>query len=95
MPKPLKKATAKPKPPARPKRPCDPNRGAHAMLAEHMARVQEEPAAAPAAGVSKKAVSRLLVEAAEVAAEYQNRVFRNLTCRRIPVDELWGFNYVG
>lgn len=44
-------------------------------------------------GVSKKAVSRLLVEAGEVAADYQNRVFRNLTCRRIQVDELWGFNY--
>ena len=44
-------------------------------------------------GVSKKAVSRLLVEAGNVAAEYQNRVFRNLTCRRIQVDELWGFNY--
>jgi IS1 family transposase len=44
-------------------------------------------------GVSKKAVSRLLVEAGEVAAEYQNRVFRNLSCRRIQVDELWGFNY--
>jgi IS1 family transposase len=44
-------------------------------------------------GVSKKAVSRLLVEAGDVAAEYQNRVFRNLTCRRIQVDELWGFNY--
>jgi IS1 family transposase len=44
-------------------------------------------------GVSKKAVSRLLVEAGDVAAEYQNRVFRNLTCRRIQVDELWGLNY--
>ncbi len=44
-------------------------------------------------GVSKKAVSRLLVEAGTVAAEYQDRVMRNLTCRRIEVDELWGFNY--
>ena len=44
-------------------------------------------------GVSKKAVSRLLVEAGTVAAEYQDRVMRNLTCRRVQVDELWGFNY--
>ncbi len=44
-------------------------------------------------GVSKKAVSRLLVEAGTVAAEYQDRVMRNLSCRRIQVDELWGFNY--
>jgi len=44
-------------------------------------------------GVSKKAVSRLLVEAGQVAAEYQDHVMRNLNCRRIQVDELWGFNY--
>ena len=44
-------------------------------------------------GVSKKAVSRLLVEAGTVAAEHQDRVMRNLTSRRIQVDEVWGFNY--
>lgn len=44
-------------------------------------------------GVSKKAVSRLLVEAGTVAAEYQDRVMRNPTCRRIQVDEMWGFCY--
>ena len=44
-------------------------------------------------GVSKKAVSRLLVEAGEVAAAYQDRVMRNLTCRRLQVDEVWGFCY--
>jgi IS1 family transposase len=44
-------------------------------------------------GVSKKAVSRLLMEIGTVAAEYQDRVMRNLPCRRIQVDELWTFNY--
>lgn len=44
-------------------------------------------------GVSKKAVSRLLVEAGTVAAEYQDEVFRGLTCRRLQVDEVWTFNY--
>jgi IS1 family transposase len=44
-------------------------------------------------GVSKKAVSRLLVDAGRVAAEYQDRVMRNLPCRRLQVDELWTFNY--
>jgi hypothetical protein len=44
-------------------------------------------------GVSKKAVSRLLVEAGSVAADYMDRVMRNLTCRRIQVDELWTFCY--
>jgi hypothetical protein len=37
-------------------------------------------------GVSKKAVTRLLVEAGTVAAEYQDRVMRDLPCRRIQVD---------
>jgi IS1 family transposase len=44
-------------------------------------------------GVSKKAVMRLIVEAGSVAAEYQDKMFRNLKCRRIQVDELWGFIY--
>src|SRR5262245_43757375 len=44
-------------------------------------------------GVSKKAVSRLLVAAGQVAAEYMDRAFRNLTCRRLQVDELWTFCY--
>lgn len=44
-------------------------------------------------GVSKKAVTRLLVEAGVVAAEYQDRVMRNLTCRRLQIDEMWTFNY--
>ncbi len=44
-------------------------------------------------GVSKKAVMRLLVEAGNAAAQYQDKVFRNLKCRRIQVDELWGFIY--
>src|ERR1700693_3832979 len=44
-------------------------------------------------GVSKKAVMRLLLEAGSVAAKFQDRLFRNLNCRRIQVDELWGFIY--
>jgi IS1 family transposase len=42
-------------------------------------------------GASKKAVSKLLVDAGQAAAWYQDRVFRNLTCRRIQVDEVWAF----
>ena len=44
-------------------------------------------------GVSKKTVMRLLVEVGVVCADYQNRVLRNLTSRRLQVDEMWGFNY--
>src|ERR1700681_544275 len=42
-------------------------------------------------GSSKKAVSRLLVDAGQAAAWYQDRVFVNLTCKRIQVDEIWAF----
>ncbi len=44
-------------------------------------------------GTSKKAVSRLMVDAGQAAAWYQDRVFRNLTCKRIQVDEIWAFVY--
>jgi IS1 family transposase len=44
-------------------------------------------------GASKKAVSRLMVEAGRAAAWYQDRVFVNLTCKRIQVDEIWAFVY--
>jgi IS1 family transposase len=44
-------------------------------------------------GTSKKAVSRLMVEAGQAAAWYQDRVFRNLNCKRIQVDEIWAFVY--
>lgn len=42
---------------------------------------------------SKKAISRLMVDAGQAADWYQDRVFRNLTCRRIQVDEIWAFVY--
>ena len=44
-------------------------------------------------GVLKKAVSKLMVDAGQAAAWYQDRVFRNLTCKRIQVDEIWAFVY--
>lgn len=44
-------------------------------------------------GVCKKTVMRLLGEAGAVAAKFQDAMLRNLTCRRLQVDELWGFIY--
>jgi len=44
-------------------------------------------------GVSKKAVMRLLVDVGTVAAQYQDEVLRNLSSRRVQVDELWGWTY--
>lgn len=40
---------------------------------------------------SKTTVTKLLVDAGTAAAWYQDRVFRNLECKRLQVDEVWGF----
>jgi IS1 family transposase len=34
-----------------------------------------------------------MVEAGEACAWYQDRVLRNLTCKRVQVDEIWAFVY--
>lgn len=44
-------------------------------------------------GVSKPTVLKLLVEAGAVAMNYQDQAFRNLSCQRVQVDEMWGFCY--
>ncbi len=44
-------------------------------------------------GVAKKTGMRVLVEVGAVCEDYQDRTLRNLTCRRVQLDELWGFNY--
>ncbi len=42
-------------------------------------------------GISKTTVTKLLVDAGSACSWYQDRVFRNLECRRVQVDEVWGF----
>jgi IS1 family transposase len=42
-------------------------------------------------GVSKTTVSKLVVDAGQASAWYQDRVFQSLTCKRLQVDEIWGF----
>jgi hypothetical protein len=42
-------------------------------------------------GVSKPTVLKLLVEAGAMASKIQDEMFRNLTCKRIQVDEMWAF----
>lgn len=44
-------------------------------------------------GIAKKTVMRVLAEVGQVCESHQDRVLRNLKCRRIQLDELWGFNY--
>lgn len=45
------------------------------------------------ADVSKNTVLKLLVDAGRACSDYQDRVLRELPCRRIEVDEIWSFVY--
>jgi IS1 family transposase len=42
-------------------------------------------------GFSKTTVTKLVVDSGHAAAWYQDRVFQNLACRRLQIDEIWGF----
>ncbi|MFN0277480.1 MAG: IS1 family transposase [Pyrinomonadaceae bacterium] len=42
-------------------------------------------------GVSKNTIVKLLENLGMACAEYQDKAFRNLTCRRIQCDEIWSF----
>src|ERR1700681_4377765 len=44
-------------------------------------------------GVSKNTIVKLLQEIGLTCSEYQDKVFRNLTCKRIQCDEIWSFCY--
>ena len=44
-------------------------------------------------GIAKKTVMRLLCEVGDVCADYQDRVFRNLRCKRLQLDECWSWVY--
>ncbi len=44
-------------------------------------------------GVAKNTVLKLLVDLGRACSEYQDRVLRNLPCRRIQADEAWAFCY--
>lgn len=45
------------------------------------------------AGVSKNTVTKLLLDAGRVCAEYMDGKLRNLPCKAIQVDEAWAFIY--
>ena len=45
------------------------------------------------AEVSRNTVTKLIVDAGKASADYQDRVLRDLECRRIQVDEAWCFVY--
>ncbi|HVM81257.1 MAG TPA: hypothetical protein VMU06_19710 [Stellaceae bacterium] len=41
--------------------------------------------------VSYNAVHKLLIDAGKACSDYQDKVFRNLKCRRLKLDEIWAF----
>jgi IS1 family transposase len=43
--------------------------------------------------VSKDTVVKLQVEAGYASADYQDKIFHDLSCKRIQVDEIWAFCY--
>lgn len=44
-------------------------------------------------GVAKNTIVKLLANLGMACAEYQDRVFKNLLCKRIQCDEIWSFCY--
>lgn len=44
-------------------------------------------------GVAKNTILKLLVDVGMACADYQDRVLRNLNCKRIQCDEIWQFCY--
>ena len=44
-------------------------------------------------GAAKGTVLKLLSDVGKACAEYQDKIFRNLKCKRIQCDEIWSFCY--
>jgi IS1 family transposase len=44
-------------------------------------------------GVAKNTIVKLLADVGKTCAEYQDKVFKNLNCKRIQCDEIWSFCY--
>jgi IS1 family transposase len=44
-------------------------------------------------GVCKQAILKLLAEVGQACAEYQNITLRNISAKRVQVDEIWSFCY--
>jgi hypothetical protein len=42
-------------------------------------------------GVHRTTVMKLLADLGKACSEYQDKTFRNLTCKRIQCDEIWSF----
>src|SRR5689334_17737234 len=67
------------------------DREARAHILHLLCEGQSIRATARLTGASKNTIIKLLVDAGQAAAAYQDRVLRNLPCKRVQVDEIWSF----
>lgn len=44
-------------------------------------------------GIARNTIDKLLIELGAACSEFQDRALRNLSCRRLQVDEIWAFCY--
>ena len=44
-------------------------------------------------GASKNTLAKLVADAGEAFSDYQDRIFHDLPCKRVQVDEVWSFVY--
>ncbi len=44
-------------------------------------------------GASKNTITKLLIDVGRACQEYQDKAFRNLSCKRLQCDEIWSFCY--
>src|SRR5258708_37376476 len=44
-------------------------------------------------GASKNTIVKLLEDAGEAFSAYQDRMFHDLPCKRIQLDEIWAYSY--
>jgi hypothetical protein len=42
-------------------------------------------------GIRRTTILKLLVDLGKPCSEYQDKAFRNLTCKRVQCDEIWSF----
>ncbi len=69
------------------------SREARAQILSLMVKGMSMRAISRTTGASKNTIVKLLEDAGEAFSEYQDRIMRNLTCKRVQVDEIWASVY--
>ena len=69
------------------------NRETRAQILQMMAEGVSLRAISRMTGISRNTGLKLVADAGQAFGAYQDKVFRNLTCKRIQVDEIWSFVY--